>query len=273
MPTASSPDFGLTAADYQKHRAGFPPELLDRLVEYGVGLPGQDVIDIGTGTGSLGRLFAARVASVRGVDPAEQLLERARELDARADVRIEYLVGSAEATGLPATSADLVTAGQCWHWFDAPAACVEIVRLLRPGGLLLIAHFDWLPLPGNVVAATEAIISEANPSWQLGGGTGLYPRWLTDLGTAGFTELRTFSFDLLVPYSHQDWVGRIRASAGVGGSLPPDQVAEVSERLAGVLRAEFPADPLAIPHRVWALIGRRPDTGEPEAPSDQEGTS
>jgi SAM-dependent methyltransferase len=260
MPTATSPDFGLTADDYQRHRAGFPPELIDRLGEYGVGQLSQDVADIGTGTGSLARLLAPRVASMCGVDPAQALLDRARVLDAKAGVEIEYRVGTAEATGLPDASVDVVTAGQCWHWFDAPAACAEITRVLRPGGLIVIAHFDWLPLPGNVVTDTESLILEANPSWQMGGGAGLYPKWLTDLGTAGFGSLRTFSFDLAVPYTHDDWIGRVRASAGVGGSLTPEAVTQFSQRLTSMLRANHPEDPLSIPHRVWVVIGQRPES-------------
>jgi SAM-dependent methyltransferase len=263
MPTAATPDFGLTAVDYQRHRAGFPAELVQRLTEYGVGTSSQDVVDIGTGTGSLARLLAPEVASIIGVDPAAPLLDRARELDVQVGVQVDYLVGTAESTGLPEASADVVTAGQCWHWFDAPAACAEIVRVLRPGGLVVIAHFDWLPLPGNVVSETEDVIIQANPCWAMGGGTGIYPRWLTDLATAGFHNLRTFSFDLDVLYTHRDWVGRIRASAGVGGSLPPEKVALVSEQLADKLAVKYEANPIAIPHRVWAVVGRRPECAIP----------
>ena len=46
-------DFGKTAEDYRHHRAGFPPELLDRLAGFGVGGPGQRLLDVGTGTGTL----------------------------------------------------------------------------------------------------------------------------------------------------------------------------------------------------------------------------
>ena len=46
---------------------------------------------------------------------------------------------------------------------SANSAALEARRLLAPSGRLVIAHFDWLPLPGNVVEATEALIKAHNP--------------------------------------------------------------------------------------------------------------
>jgi SAM-dependent methyltransferase len=148
----------------------------------------------------------------------------------------------------------VVSAGQCWHWFDAPKAAAEVRRLLRPQGHAVIAHFDWVPLPGNVAAATEDLITARNPAWTMGGGTGLHPRWLADLATAGFTGIETFSFDRDVPYTPEAWTGRIRASAGVGASLGPQEVAEFSAELSALLRERFPGDVLHIPHRTWAVV-------------------
>jgi SAM-dependent methyltransferase len=257
-----NPDFGLTAGDYGRHRAGFPAELVHRLTRSGIGVPGQDVLDLGTGTGSLARLFEQAGATVSGVDPAASLLEQARELDRVAGVEIDYWVGTAEETGLPDASFDVVSAGQCWHWFDAPKAGAEIRRLLRFGGRVVIAHFDWLPLPGNVVAVTEELISVFNPLWTMGGGTGLYPRWLTDLAAAGFTGIETFSFDVDVPYTPEAWKGRIRASAGVGASLPPEKVELFNEEFDRVLRKDFSGDELMVPHRTWAVVATKVDPPE-----------
>ncbi len=251
------PDFGLTAEDYSRHRSGFPPEVVARLAGFGVEVAGRDVLDIGTGTGSLARLFARAGARVTGVDPAAPLLEQARELDRAAGVRIAYEVATAEATGLSDAAFDVVSAGQCWHWFDAPKAAAEVRRLLRPGGHVVIAHFDWLPLPGNVVAATEELIVSYNPAWTMGGGTGLHPRWLTDLAIAGFGGVETFSFDVDVPYTPEAWSGRIRASAGVGASLSPARVAEFSAGLTALLHDRFPGNVLPVPHRTWAVLATK----------------
>jgi SAM-dependent methyltransferase len=257
-PAGCTPDFGRTASDYARHRAGFPSELIDRLFARGVAAPAARVVDLGTGTGSLARLFATRGCDVTAVDIAAPLLEQARRLDREAGVEVAYVEAPAEATGLPSGAFDVVSAGQCWHWFDRPAAAREVTRLLADGGHAVIAHFDWVPIAGNAVAATESLILRYTPSWPFAGRAGLYPQWLVDLQTAGFTAIETFSFDLDVPYTREAWVGRVRASAPISGTLEPERVSEFSRELTTMLRERFPADPLAIPHRLWALTARRP---------------
>ena len=262
---ARFPNFARTASDYARHRAGFPAELLDRLAARGIARTGARVVDLGTGTGSLARLFARRGCVVTGVDIARPLLEEARRLDTEAGVEIEYVEAPAEATGLPDGAFDVVSAGQCWHWFDRSAAAREAKRLLTINGAVVIAHFDWLALPGNVVEATQEIIlcytPPGDPShgpWRFAKGTGVYPQWLTDLQEAGFVGIETFSFDVQVPYSHEAWVGRIRASGPIAGKLEEDGVLACSRELAAMLAERFAEDPLTIPHRVWAVTARVP---------------
>src|SRR5262249_29708581 len=149
--------------------------------------------DVGTGTGTLARGFARRGCKVIGIDPDDRLLQKARELDATASVTVDYRIGRAEAIPLADASADVVSAGQCWHWFDGPQAAREISRITRPRGRILVAYFSWLPWPGTVVAATEHLILKNNPSWQLAGGNGFYLESLPHLYPAGFSGIETFS--------------------------------------------------------------------------------
>ncbi len=253
-----NPDFGATANDYSRHRAGFPDSFFDRVADCGVGLPGQRVVDLGTGTGTLARGFALRSCEVIGIDPSESMLEAARELDREAGVEVAYRCVRAEDTGLDDASTDIVIAGQCWHWFDRPAAASEAARILDPSGNLVIAHFDWIPIEGNVVRATEELIEHHNPDWKLGRGMGVHPVWLRDLGEAGYRNLETFSYDVDAPYTPEGWRGRIRASAGVGASMSPEQVETFDQELAALLAERFPGDLIHAPHRVFAVIGSPP---------------
>lgn len=251
-------DFGKTAQDYGRYRAGFPDAFFERVAKLGIGVAGQRVLDLGTGTGTLARGFALRGCEVTGLDPSVPLLETAKQLDHEAGVTIRYIIATAEQTGLPDASFDVVTAGQCWHWFDRPQAVQEVRRLLVSQGWLVIAHFDWIPLPGNVVEATEHLIEQHNSQWKLGGGRGMYPAWLRDVAMAGFQDIETFSFDIYVPYSHEAWRGRIRASAGVAASLTSEQVAQFDGDLQNLLLDRFPAEPLSAHHRVFAVTCRVP---------------
>jgi len=244
-------DFAKTAKDYAKHRVGFPSSFFDRLEEDGCLKPGCSALDLGTGTGLVAREMAARGARVIGIDQAGPLLVEAQRLDEAAGVSVEYLEVSAEAMGLEKQSFDLIVAGQCWHWFDRPKVLQQIKVMLRPGGALVIAHFDWLPIPGGMVEATEELILRYSPDWELGGGTGLYPHWLPELGAQGFADIQTESFDLEVPYRPEDWRGRIRASAGVAATLSPERVKAFDRDLTEILASQFPESPLLVPHRVW----------------------
>jgi SAM-dependent methyltransferase len=250
-------DFGRTAKDYARHRAGFPPDFFARVAPWGVGVPGQRLLDLGTGTGTLARGFARRGCRVTGLDPAPALLAQAKELDNEEGVEIEYIQAYAENTGLPDGSFDVITAGQCWHWFQRSAAADEARRLLRPNGILVIGHFDWLPLPGSVAEATENLILAHSPGWAMAGGCGIHWRWFADLSTGGFRALESFSFDVDQPYTHAAWLGRTRASAGVAASLDANAVARFDAEHTALLAERFPGDPLRVPHRVFALIGRK----------------
>ena len=162
-------DFGKTAQYYGRHRAGFPLEFFRRAAAWGVGEPGRHLLDPGTGTGTLARGFALQCCRVVGLHPSEPLMEQERALDKQAGVKIDYHVGKAEQTELPAES-----------------------------------------------------------------------------------------FDIDQPYSHEGWRGRIRASAGVAASLPPEQVNRFEGELRALLANRFPEEPLQVPHRVFAAMGRRP---------------
>ncbi|MBZ4420764.1 class I SAM-dependent methyltransferase [Myxococcus sp. RHST-1-4] len=255
-------DFGRTSSDYAKHRAGFPDAFFERLAREGLLRPGVRAVDLGTGTGTVARGLARHGCTVHALDVSAPMLEAARRLATEAGLSIDFHQAPAEHTGLPSGAFDLVVAGQCWHWFDRPAAAREAARLLAPGGRLVIAHFDWMALPGNVVEATESLIQAFNPGPSapdvFSHGTGLYPQWFRDTAEAGFTGLESFTFDVPTPYTHEAWRGRVRANAKVGASLPPDTVSRFDTALAAVLAERFPHDPLAIPHRVFALLAARP---------------
>lgn len=250
-------DFGRAGDDYSQFRAGFPEAFFAQIEARGFIEPGMRLLDIGAGTGAIAREMARRGCFAYALDIAPELLRQAQLLDADASATTEYLVGRAEQLPTASAAFDVVSAGQCWHWFQGKRAAREVRRVLQPNGVIVIAHFDWLPRAGNVVAATEALIERYSPAWQLGGGNGFYPQWLDHLYEAGFARLETFSFDNVVPYSHEAWRGRIRASAGVGATLDDAQVQAFDDELSRVLQKTFPDDPLKVPHRVFAVIGKK----------------
>jgi len=250
-------DFGRTAADYSRFRQGFPAEFFERLRARDIGVPGQRVLDIGAGTGQMARGLALGGALVTALDQSADLLAAAAQLDREAGVEVAQVQAAAESSGLATGAFDLVTAAQCWHWFDQAKLGPELNRLLTPGGQLVLAHLDWLPWNDNVVAATEALILEHNPVWTMGGGDGLPTHHVADVQRAGFVEVETCSYDLDLSYSHEAWGGRIRASAGVAATLDEEETEQFDAELGALLAESFPADPLDVPHRIFVLTARR----------------
>jgi len=250
-------DFGKTATDYARYRAGYPDWLFERLMRRGLVRPGMRALDLAAGTGYLARGLAQRGLQVAGLDVSADMLAAAKALDAAQGLHIDYIVGKAEETNLPAASFDLVTAATCWHWFDRAKAAREVLRLLRPGGWLVICSQDWLPLGDNLVARTEAIVQRHNPKWPFGGLDGMQRHAVRDMRLGGFQSVETFSVDLDIAYSHEAWRGRMRASAPISGSLGPDRVQAFDSELAAMLARDFAQEPVQATHCLFTAFGRK----------------
>ena len=146
------------AADYARFRPDYPPAALDAMLE-GLGDPAAlTAADIGAGTGISARSLAARGVRVIAVEP-----NAAMRAAAAPDPRIEWRDGTAEDTGLPAASVDLVVCAQAFHWFHQSEAIAEFRRVLRPGGRLALMWNgrDRLdPLTRGFVEAIHAVHGE-----------------------------------------------------------------------------------------------------------------
>ena len=133
--------FSQKVQDYLKSRPDYPAALFDRLAECGA-LPNNAVIaDIGSGTGSLTKSLLDLGHEVFALEPNDEMRQAAER------ILIDYpgfwsSAGSAEQTGLPDSSVDLVTAAQAFHWFDAPRARDECLRILRPHGRVALIWND-----------------------------------------------------------------------------------------------------------------------------------
>jgi ubiquinone/menaquinone biosynthesis C-methylase UbiE len=98
----------------------------------------ESILDIGCGTGRLLRKAGARwpVARLIGVDPAEGMIENARNLTPGAT----FYTSMAESLPLPDTSVDLVLSTTSFHhWRDQAQGVRQVARVLRPGGHFFLA--------------------------------------------------------------------------------------------------------------------------------------
>jgi len=120
--------FAGVAREYERGRPGYPREAIEWLL----GAEPLDVLDLGAGTG---KLTGALLDAGHRVTAVEPLVEM-RQILTSSWPQARVLAGSAERLPLADASVDAVTVGAAFHWFDQRAAQSEIVRVLRPPGVL-----------------------------------------------------------------------------------------------------------------------------------------
>ena len=129
--------FSSRVSYYVKARPGYPPEILEFLIQTGALATDSVIADVGCGTGLLAELFLKNDNTVFGVEPNPDM-RTAGEQYLAAYPRFHSIDGSAEESTLDTASVDLVTAGQAFHWFDVEEARREFTRILRPGGSVVL---------------------------------------------------------------------------------------------------------------------------------------
>jgi SAM-dependent methyltransferase len=139
--TDSKQRFSSRVADYVRYRPSYPHDALT-LLKSACGLSSGHVIaDVGSGTGFLSELFLKNGNRVYGIEPNKEMRAAGEEYLASYDSFVS-IDAAAEATTLEDATIDFVTAGQAFHWFDAPAARREFARILKPEGWVVVMWND-----------------------------------------------------------------------------------------------------------------------------------
>lgn len=127
--------FDTVAQQYAAARPDYPAELYDTI---GAALPKPwsdiDVLDVAAGTGIATRQLAERAARVLAVELSGAMLA---ELLATSP-GIPAVRGSGNALPVRDASVDLITYAQAFHWIDPARAVPEVLRVLRPDGVLAL---------------------------------------------------------------------------------------------------------------------------------------
>jgi len=138
MPaTNATSRFSDRVQNYVLYRPGYPAEALHTLqTECGLAR-GHVVADVASGTGIWTRMLLENGLRVVGVEPNAEMREAGERLLAGFP-KFTSIAGTAEATTLADKSVDFVTAAQAAHWFNRKESRREFVRILKPGGWLVL---------------------------------------------------------------------------------------------------------------------------------------
>ena len=122
-------------------------ELRQRTADLARIQPGETVLDVGCGTGTLAMDVAPRVGTtgrVCGIDPGDRQIARARSKAARRNLSIEFQIGVIEHLDFPDQTFDVVLSTIMMHHLSDTLkrqGLAEIARVLKPDGRLVIADF------------------------------------------------------------------------------------------------------------------------------------
>ena len=244
-------DWSLASADYAKYRDIYPEEFYERIAALGCCVKGQRVLDLGTGTGVLPRNLSRFGAEFIGTDISDNQIRYAELLSKQANLDIKYIVSSAEDLDFPTESFDVVTACQCFMYFNKEIIIPKIYRFLKPGGHFLILFMAWLPFESEIAKKSEDLVLKYNPHWT-GAGMTRYAVETPDWSKGMFEVTDKIAYVSNIEFTRESWHGRMKACRGMGASsLPADKIAEWENEHLEYL-AQVP-EKFTIPHYISML--------------------
>ena len=150
--------FEKIAGAWDEMRQGFFPESVRDAAYKAAGVRhGQTAADIGAGTGFITEGLVHRGVKVLAVDQSPAMLERMREKFG-SNGEVDYRTG--ESSNIPVTNdiVDAVFANMYLHHVESPLDAIrEMVRILKPGGILVITDLD--------THSHEFLVNEQHDRW------------------------------------------------------------------------------------------------------------
>lgn len=225
-------DWGRTAEYYAQSRNIYPEEFWEMLHGAGVGTDDQNILDIGTGTGILPMNMGQYGGKYTGVDIQAEMIRQAEKIFPEG----RFICADAHSLPFENESFDIVTALQCWVYFDKKTLLPELRRVLKKGGQLYVMFMTWLPGEDEIIRKSFEIVKRFNPGW-----SGFMKR-ADELDFHKFKDIFTvediIKKDLGVPFTRESWCDRMTASRGVGAELTEEKIADFRHELTEMLCKE-----------------------------------
>lgn len=221
-------DWGLTSKEYAKYRDIYPQIFYDKIVQRNLCVNGQTVLDLGTGTGVLPRNMYKYGAKWIGADISENQIIEAERLSKSANMDIQYIVSATENIDFPDSGFDVITACQCFWYFNHKITSPKFAKMLKDNGRLLVLYMAWLPLEDNIAGASEELVLKYSPDWS-GAEETMKPIIIDDEVYDYFEPVSHEEYRIMIPFTRESWHGRMKACRGVGASLNEQELASWEE--------------------------------------------
>lgn len=230
-------DFGKTSLDYAKFRDIYPQQFYQKIIERNLCLNGQTVLDIGTGTGVLPRNMYRYGAKWTAADISKNQIEQAKMLS--KDMYIDYYVVATEDICFPDNSFDVITACQCFWYFNHKKVMPNLYRMLKSEGSILILYMAWLPFEDKIANASENLVLKYNPKWS-GAGETIHQIDIPDCYKDAFTLVYHDEYPINISFTRESWNGRMKSCRGIGASLTESEISMWEYEHMNILKSIAP---------------------------------
>lgn len=225
-------DWGRTAEIYAKYRNIYPNDFWVTLNSAGVGRENQKILDIGTGTGILPMNMSKFGGEYTGADLSAEMIRQAEIMC--ADIpNAKFLTADAHKLPFESGSFDIVTALQCWVYFDKGTLIPELHRVLKSGGELYVMFMTWLPGEDEIIRRSFSLVNKYNLAWS--GCMKRADNMETGWAKGYFRAEDIIKKDYRLPFTRESWCGRMTASRGIGAALIEDKIARFRAELTEML--------------------------------------
>ncbi len=247
-------DWGRTSADYAQFRDIYPEKFYRKITERNLCVKGQKVLDIGTGTGVLPRNMYIYGAEWTAADMSENQIHQAEILS--ADMNINYCVSAAENLDFPDNSFDIVTACQCFWYFDHEKIVPNLYRMLKPDGRIVVLCMEWLPCDDEIAGASEKLVLKYNPSWS-GAGAVAHEIEIPECYNEKFIKEYHEEYFLDVYFTRKSWNGRMKSCRGTGASLSDNELSEWEKEHISLLERIAPEEFYIKHYAAYTILKKR----------------
>ncbi len=209
MPSGFQPRFGHAAAEFERYRPEYPPELFELILAAIPSGRRERAIDLGAGTGKATRALLPHFREVIAVEPDPGMAVKLKE-DLPAAIVHNM---TAEDFSHPRSTVDLVTVANALHWMDAPRVFSNVHSWLRPSGILAV--FDR-PLPKTIPCIDAITLAEMRGPWRPYRDARLGKKYVWEdqvRNAIGFELVDETKFPYVLPMSPADFVGFWRSTS------------------------------------------------------------
>lgn len=249
--------FSVDPDAYDRFMGRYSILLAPEFADFASVAPGQRVLDVGCGPGSLTRELVRRIgaSAVAAIDPSPNFVEAASQ----RNPGVQVLRAGAEDIPFPSQHFDAALAQLVVHFMKDPALGLrEMARVVSPGGVVAACVWDHAGGQGPLALfwdAVRALHAQVHDESDLPGTRQGHLREMFE--AAGLAEVVDSSLLVRVSYdAFDDWWEPFTNGVGPAGAFVAGLDSSEQTRLADTCRERLGEAPFAVAGRAWVARGR-----------------